>query len=320
MPRAAYQHQALSNRCECCVKFLKWIPVVFIFLIISWSYYAFAIQLCIYTIPNISGKILLLFCYHIVIFMFLWSYYQTIFTEVADIPLKFHLPATELEKLYTVNTEEEQKNILNSFSLSLPITNQTTQGTVRFCEKCQLVKPDRAHHCSVCGKCVLKMDHHCPWINSCVCFNNYKFFILFLGYALVYCLFIACSSLPYFVQFWKGDLEGAGRFHILFLFFVSVMFAISLVSLFGYHIYLILVNRTTLEAFRPPLFRNGVTDKNGYNLGCYKNFCEVFGYRKLLWFLPIFTSVGDGIQYTIQSNHLSSYESMSITQQLHNSF
>lgn len=27
-----------------------------------------------------------------------------------------------------------------------------------FCLKCQVEKPDRAHHCSSCGKCVLKMD------------------------------------------------------------------------------------------------------------------------------------------------------------------
>ena len=48
------------------------------------------------------------------------------------------------------------------------------QGAVRYCEKCACVKPDRAHHCSVCGACVLKMDHHCPWVNNCVAFYNYK--------------------------------------------------------------------------------------------------------------------------------------------------
>jgi len=119
-------------------------------------------------------------------------------------------------------------------------------SVVRFCEKCQVVKPDRAHHCSVCGHCNLKMDHHCPWVNNCVSFSNYKFFILFLGYALLYCLFISVTAVPYFVRFWKGELKGPGKFNLVFLFFVSVMFAVSLVSLFGYHIYLIIHNRSTL--------------------------------------------------------------------------
>lgn len=44
--------------------------------------------------------------------------------------------------------------------------------TVKWCVKCELYKPDRAHHCSRVGGCVLRMDHFCPWINNCVGFRN----------------------------------------------------------------------------------------------------------------------------------------------------
>lgn len=107
------------------------------------------------------------------------------------------------------------------------------------------------------------------------------------------------------------------------------MFALSLVSLFGYHIYLVALNRTTLgktlfrisglrhdfahlliyeilkisfcdntqnytyetfaEAFRTPIFRIGGPDKNGFNLGRYNNIQEVFGDDKRLWLVPVFT-------------------------------
>jgi hypothetical protein len=50
------------------------------------------------------------------------------------------------------------------------------------CRKCQHYKPPRAHHCSVCQRCVVRMDHHCPWINNCVGAANHKFFLLFCAY------------------------------------------------------------------------------------------------------------------------------------------
>ncbi|XP_021697678.1 palmitoyltransferase ZDHHC15 isoform X1 [Aedes aegypti] len=291
------------ERCVCCVRTMKWFPVLFIVSVIGWSYYAFVVQLSFFTVTSVVQRILFLLFYHLILVMFLWSYYQTVFTDIGRVPSRFRVPRSELDRLLRATSEEEQKQILEAFAKELPIVTRTLNASVRFCEKCRLIKPDRAHHCSVCGVCVLKLDHHCPWVNNCINFTNYKYFILFLGYALLYCLYIAFTTVMYMEMIWSvSGREGKvdGRFHILFLFFVSLMFAISLVSLFGYHCYLVLLNRTTLESFRTPIFRYGGPDKNGFSLGKLNNFQEVFGDDRKLWFVPVYTSVGDGVCYPVR--------------------
>ncbi|KCZ74177.1 hypothetical protein H311_04859, partial [Anncaliia algerae PRA109] len=65
----------------------------------------------------------------------------------------------------------------------------------RYCTKCKLFKPERAHHCRRCNRCIKKMDHHCPWVGRCVNNDNLAHFIRFLFFVS---LSSFISSLIYF--------------------------------------------------------------------------------------------------------------------------
>lgn len=280
-----------------CKRVLHWIPVLFICLIVAWSYYAYVVQLCIESVENVAEKVLYLLAYHFFFIMFVWAYWQTIFTGPMH-PLKeFHLSYSDKEQLERVEKGEPQQEILRRIVKDLPIYTRTTSGAIRVCDRCILLKPDRCHHCSVCDKCILKMDHHCPWVNNCVGFSNYKYFILFLAYSLLYCLFITATDLQYFIKFWMSGLpDTQAKFHIMFLFFAAAMFSVSLAALFAYHCWLVCKNRSTLEAVRAPAFRHG-PDKSGFSLGLSKNFRQVFGDEMQYWPIPVYSSLGDGCSF-----------------------
>ncbi|XP_028165379.1 palmitoyltransferase ZDHHC6-like isoform X2 [Ostrinia furnacalis] len=68
-----------------------------------------------------------------------------------------------------------------------PAKEEDTQF-LQFCNVCNGYKAPRSHHCRKCGRCVMKMDHHCPWINCCVGHRNHCYFVIFLGSATIGCL------------------------------------------------------------------------------------------------------------------------------------
>ncbi|XP_068601120.1 palmitoyltransferase ZDHHC20-A-like [Brachionichthys hirsutus] len=294
---------APSHALRCCKRAVNWVPVLFINLVVGWSYYAYVVELCVYTISNNAERIGYLVIFHIFLAIFIWSYWKTIGSRPENPSQAFGLPRAEKELYEREERREMQQEILKKVARNLPVFTRTAGGAIRYCDLCQIIKPDRCHHCSTCEMCVLKMDHHCPWVNNCVGFSNYKYFILFLAHASLYCLVICATVIQYFIKFWTKQLSDShAKFHILFLFFVAALFFISTLSLLSYHLWLVGKNRTTIEAFRAPVFTSG-PDKNGFSLGFKRNVAEVFGEQAKLWLIPVFSSLGDGQSFVTRLVH-----------------
>ena len=215
-----------------------------------------------------------------------------------------------IDALLAAQTEDEWKRLLELFvvQLGVRVHQRSIQGAIRYCEKCFAVKPDRSHHCSVCEKCVLKMDHHCPWVNNCVGFHNYKFFFLFLFYAYLYTLWLlVTSALEFSNQLVQRNAALTRHvqinFHFVFLCVVAALFFLFLTSLFWYHLYLILRNRSTLEQFRAPVIGEAaLEDERAWHLGVKGNLAQIFGRDWKKWMIPVPSSLGDGLGFP-QRNH-----------------
>ncbi|XP_038599722.1 palmitoyltransferase ZDHHC16 isoform X2 [Tachyglossus aculeatus] len=75
-----------------------------------------------------------------------------------------------------------------------PPQDKNEVATVSICRKCIYPKPARTHHCSICNRCVLKMDHHCPWLNNCVGHFNHRYFFSFCFFMTLGCFYCSFSS------------------------------------------------------------------------------------------------------------------------------
>ncbi|OQO06885.1 hypothetical protein B0A48_07451 [Cryoendolithus antarcticus] len=107
-------------------------------------------------------------------------------------------------------------------------------GLPLWCPICRNWKPDRSHHSSDIGRCVMKMDHFCPWVSGCVGENSFKFFVQFNFYATIFTAYtLACMAV--FVAESEKLTSSVGNVHWVVViglsgFFCFFTFGLNLMS------------------------------------------------------------------------------------------
>lgn len=165
------------------------------------------------------------------------------------------------------------------------------------CAECEAVVPPRAWHCKQCRSCILKRDHHCIFTGNCVGHKNHRYFMMFLLYLFISCIYATIFN-TYFVWFLYREqffslitlikmlfpflliMYEQTSYHAYLLFYIiTVIAAVFTGVLFFYHLNLIKKGRTIHEKTRD------------YDVGVAGNLKMVFGKRwYLTWISPFMDS------------------------------
>ncbi|KAF5467080.1 hypothetical protein F2P56_016942 [Juglans regia] len=206
-------------------------------------------------------------------FLCLFSFFACVLIDPGQIPASY-VPDVEESRR---SDEESQKN----------------GAQLRQCDRCSTYKPPRAHHCRVCRRCVLRMDHHCLWINNCVGYWNYKPFFILVLYATIGSIY---STFTVIISSFQKDFGGRAPLKVFYVICGAVMIGLSatLGTLLVWHIYLIIHNMTTIEYYEGIRAswlarKSGQSYQHPFNLSVYRNITSVS-----LSLSPLFCALGAG--------------------------
>lgn len=118
-------------------------------------------------------------------------------------------------------------------------------GRPAFCSTCFNWKPDRTHHCSELDRCVLKMDHFCPWVGGVVGETSFKFFLQFVFWAALFCTHVLITVAYYLAR--RRRLYGVVNAHWAVALGMAGLFLLFSAGMCMSTLQFVLINSTTIE-------------------------------------------------------------------------
>lgn len=101
-------------------------------------------------------------------------------------------------------------------------------------------------HCRACNRCVNQFDHHCMWFNNCVGERNYRYFMVSIISAFVYCVIVVVHVI--IASFSVNFADGTELAKAVLSWIAGTalgVFGFLLLNLIILHIYLIATDQST---------------------------------------------------------------------------
>jgi len=241
--------------------------------------------------------------FHILFILLVICFVRSVYTHPGRIPdlsiwreAEFGISDKDNDKLVKILQDEQiDLSAHRDFVVRLPVVERKKKDNhYRFCTQCSIYKPDRTHHCSRCNHCILRMDHHCPWISNCVGFMNYKFFLLFLVYALSCSIFVLATSFIRLIHAFRPviDIEFfmSRDLMVILSCTICLFITIALGIFLSFHLYLTVNGMSTIELREKKNFKETrhrfLVAHLKFDKGYYGNLVHVLG-PIYSWLLPI---------------------------------
>jgi palmitoyltransferase ZDHHC9/14/18 len=194
---------------------------------------------------KLFGCIILWVVYIVLYVVVIASHFKTAFTDPGIIPRTPKKEKGEKDDPFFKYSPPQYKQVVVLES----------KFSVRWCDTCNMYRPPRAVHCSICDNCVYRFDHHCPWVGNCVGKRNYRFFLIFIFTTTLLSLYIVGLSIVDLVirtatngigvQNFVKTLE-QNPFGVVFILYGLIVFGF-VGSLTFFHLSLISDGETTYE-------------------------------------------------------------------------